>query len=520
VRGVLLVDDEPLVRRGLAGKIDWQRYGLAVVAEAENGNQALEKIALPEVNLVITDIKMPGTSGLELIRRASELRPELRFVVLSGYDEFDFAKEAMRYGVRHYLLKPTKPSELDRVLREAVQELDEQAEERAVQKEIAERLHKSLPMIREQFFRDLLMGRLYNNEELSSYLAFFGIADEPVGLVLFVLPEPSNYESILTLRWTVERAMGDSAFLFTAIVKDRLALVVPAGSVTLLLERLDSVRKRFRRLTGLPMTVAVGGTGRIASLSALYERANTYLSYRFHYGDDSLITSDDVVAEARRDRGGDMEYNKDRVAVAVQCGDEAEFRRSIDVLMQELRDRRTPPRDVNSHMVELLLAVARGDGYENLPGYLECMKHIQRATTIDEVQRLVCDCCVPVLRANYAELRSKRSLLVEKVRRAVADNLGNSELSLKWLAANLVYANVDYLSKAFKKETNENFNRFVTRLRMEKARELLMAGPFPVAEIARRVGFGDNAQYFSRVFRSQTGLTPTEFRKTGTPDAE
>ena len=513
MHGVLLVDDEPLVRAGLARKIDWERYGMRVVAEASNGDDALEKITSADLSLVITDIKMPGMDGLELIRRAGRARPELRFVVLSGYDEFDLAQEAMRLGVRHYLLKPTKPAELHRVLQDAAAEIRELEEEREVHSRMEERLARSLPMIREQFFRDLIMGRLYTGEELRSYLSYFAIADEPVALLLFAVPVPVPYQDILTLRWILERAGGEEAILLAAIVKDSLAILAPARSVEGLMGRMETVRARFRRLVGKPLTIALGGTGPLSAVAELYDRAVTYLRYRFHYGDDILITPQDVSAEPSRESTADLEYQKERAVLAVRCGDADGLDEALAALGEEMRDARRPREDVCSHMIELLLTVARAENYQNLRRYLDCAERVQAAGTIDEVGRLVRECCLPLVEANYSQLRSQRSLLVEKVVAGVESHLSNPELSLKWLAANLIYANVDYLSKAFKRETAENFNHYVTRCRMDRARRLLRESPgLPISEVARRVGFGESAQYFSRVFRGQTGLTPSQYR--------
>ncbi len=135
---------------------------------------------------------MPGTDGLQLIREASRIKPHLRFVVLSGYDEFEFAQQAMKHGVRYYLLKPTKMQEIDRILRELAQELDREEEERKFLQTTREAMRKSLPLIQEQFFRDLLMRKLYTGRELGAYLDFFGISPESVKSVSLALFSPEG----------------------------------------------------------------------------------------------------------------------------------------------------------------------------------------------------------------------------------------------------------------------------------------------------------------------------------------
>ena len=175
---VLLVDDERIIREGLARKVPWNRYGMTLHGQAADGEEGLEKIRSEDIHVVITDIKMPGIDGLELIRRARQVKPDVRFIVLSGYDEFEFAQTAMQYGVRHYLLKPTKMQDIDKILEELRADLTRQEEERSFIEKIKQNMERNLPLIREQFFRDLIMHKIYTSREMESYLAFFGISPE------------------------------------------------------------------------------------------------------------------------------------------------------------------------------------------------------------------------------------------------------------------------------------------------------------------------------------------------------
>ena len=121
---VLLVDDEPFITEGLSDAVDWSAFGLEVVGSAEDGEEALERLREVQVDLLITDISMPIMTGLELIRKARELQPQLKAIILSGYNEFDFLKEGMRLGIENYLLKPIRFEELEATLADTVRKLD------------------------------------------------------------------------------------------------------------------------------------------------------------------------------------------------------------------------------------------------------------------------------------------------------------------------------------------------------------------------------------------------------------
>lgn len=128
---VIHVDDEKLILDGLRAMIDWERLGFTVCAQARNGREALEAVQRVRPDLIITDISMPQMDGLELIRQVNERWPDVRFIVLSGYSEFEYAQQAMQLGVRYYVLKPIEEEELEHCLSKTAKELNAQQEAEA-----------------------------------------------------------------------------------------------------------------------------------------------------------------------------------------------------------------------------------------------------------------------------------------------------------------------------------------------------------------------------------------------------
>ena len=122
---LLIVDDEEIEREGMAQFIPWDTYGMKVVGTARNGAEGLEKIAKDKPDLAIVDIKMPVMNGIEMIRKAKEQYPDMTFVVLSGYGDYEFTSQAMELGVRHYILKPCDEGKIIPVLNKAIAELEE-----------------------------------------------------------------------------------------------------------------------------------------------------------------------------------------------------------------------------------------------------------------------------------------------------------------------------------------------------------------------------------------------------------
>ena len=156
---LLIVDDEEIEREGMAQFIPWDSYEIKVVSTARNGAEGLEKIAKFRPDLAIVDIKMPVMNGIEMIRQAKEQYPDMTFVVLSGYGDYEFTSQAMELGVRHYILKPCDESKMIPVLNKAFAELEEARKKNARSEKLETEARLLKPYAREQLFRDLLLGK-------------------------------------------------------------------------------------------------------------------------------------------------------------------------------------------------------------------------------------------------------------------------------------------------------------------------------------------------------------------------
>ena len=157
---IILVDDEEEVRKSIIKQIDWESAGFQVVGDAENGEDALEKIEVLEPDVVLTDIRMPYMDGLTLAEKILQRYPSTKVVIFSGYDDFEYAQKAIKLNVTEYILKPVNVEELTSILKRIKYNLDEEIEEKRNVSRLRENYRKSLPIIREQFFNDMVHRRL------------------------------------------------------------------------------------------------------------------------------------------------------------------------------------------------------------------------------------------------------------------------------------------------------------------------------------------------------------------------
>ena len=155
---ILLVDDEEEVRRGIIRKMEWESLGFEVAGDAENGEEALEKVEQLQPDVVITDIRMPYMDGLTLTRRIRQKYPSMRVLIFSGFDDFEYAQQAIKLNVTEYILKPVNVEELSEILTRVRENLDEEIEQRSNINSLRESYLRNQPILRELFLNDLVRG--------------------------------------------------------------------------------------------------------------------------------------------------------------------------------------------------------------------------------------------------------------------------------------------------------------------------------------------------------------------------
>lgn len=169
---VLIADDEPIIREGIRNAIDWSALQMNVIAEAEDGEEGIELSLMHSVDILLIDINMPIVNGLMVIKQVKAKLPDCQIIIITGYDEFKYAQEAVRLNVFDYLLKPIDPDHLMGLLNKIKMELVEVNKKRALLDRTSEQFTKNLPTLQHNFFREWLGGKL-TNEEIKEQLAFY-----------------------------------------------------------------------------------------------------------------------------------------------------------------------------------------------------------------------------------------------------------------------------------------------------------------------------------------------------------
>lgn len=511
---VLVVDDDLLVREGISTIVDWPSIGAELVGAAENGVQAFERIEEHSPDIVITDLEMPGMDGLELTRRTKERFPETTVVILSGHGEFGYAREAMQLGVRHYLLKPSGEEEICRVLREIMQEKEWKRGKENFLEKIRRNLEKVMPEVREQFLKDYVSGRVYSAHDLSFYSDYLNIAEGQVSALLLKMEAPPEYEKLFALKRMAEEMMRNEGPVVAAIIGETVLLVAQSQLFQQMAAWLTRIKDVFFNYYSIDVTIAVSGSGSFRNLPELYREAQDVLTYRFYLGEGSIITREDV---RRRWSPSDvpLAMDVDKIAGVVKSGNRGQTERELDAYFLKLRGADCDIHPAKTYCLELFSAIVRQSPPEQMASQMKRMSEFERADTLEHIAALIRSVAGTIANANFEQTSRKHGAVLDSVIRCVEQHLHREELSLTWIAKEMMYMNEDYLGKLFKKELGEKFSQYVQRIRMEKAKRLLAETDLKTYEIAERIGLGKYPQYFSQAFKKHTGVSPTEFR-TGT----
>ena len=199
----------------------------------------------------------------------------------------------------------------------------------------------------------------------------------------------------------------------------------------------------------------------------------------------------------------------------VKSGDWGYVQQELDAIFTALSEIRLDEVLAKSYVIPLYVSIVRESDPSQRNGYLQTMAKLDELVTLQSLKQFIIDAAHEICMNNYHLQQKKHSQMIRRMIDIIHEHIGNPELSLSWVACEILYMNADYIGKLFKKETGEKFSNFVMKLRIEKAVLAMNSSEdVKVFELAERFGFGDNPQYFSQVFKKVTGCTPSEYKRT------
>lgn len=292
---VLLVDDEFMISDGIASVVNWSRLGTELIGIAQDGLEALAIIDRQRPDIIISDIRMPGMDGLQLVEAVAEKYQHISFIMLTGFTEFEYAKTAMQYGVKHYLLKPCSEEHLVDAISELVSEKQELTDQECFVQSIQYNLERVLPHAKEYFLKELVTNRTYGVKEWKYFEELFDVQfqDQRVRLLLVEIEGDHEYLHLFAVK-NIAEDIFHNPILSTTVGGHVLLMMEDKLSETQLFRNIDEIRTTFTRYYHDDLTIALSEPGDLPQARQLYMQTLVYLNYRFYLGEGSLIMERDV----------------------------------------------------------------------------------------------------------------------------------------------------------------------------------------------------------------------------------
>jgi two-component system response regulator YesN len=511
---VLIVDDEIFVRKGLINLLDWPSLQFEVCGEAENGMQALALIREREPDLVIADIRMPLLDGLGLIRRIHEEEPhQPKFIILSGYSDFHYAQQALRYHVSDYILKPVNKQDLAATLKRIANALNQ---------------NRLLSITKERPLTEVIIESLIRgepDEQMLSHIASM-LEMPPAGPYAYAIAEVQdglphdtrNYlhplRTFLQQRFRLEGRPP----LVHARGGNQYGFVVPPWWLG---EHAGEERTAYRELLrqmedrlSTKIALFVGQTAdHMKRLAASRAGAEDCLNYRFAADTGGLFLAAELSGLPLYHFDVDEELHG-KLLFEVEANRREGIRSVVDAIFAAFRDRRFAPGAVANTVRRCAIAVINGirqiDGSEDMHDWMEDLLHWQtRYRNPEELKRAFAAFMEKAADCMERKRKADGEASIEKIKKYIDANF-RENIYLKGIAMEFGM-NPVYLGQLFRKHYGVYFNEYLLSLRIEEAKRLLRTTRKRVYEIAEMVGI-QNADYFAVQFEKREKMTPTEYR--------
>lgn len=492
---LLIADDEKIIRETLSTIIDWESMGVEVVAVCKDGLEAYDAIIDEYPDIVLTDIRMPKLSGLELIHKITENHDNIHFIILSGYDEFSYAKEAMRYGIKHYILKPCNELEIIHAVQDLIQEYYS--------------VHTRSPKTESRDLSGNMMHHIFlqalsspeNLPALSNiYENFLDFSNTPYHLCyLYFIEEklvPACIDFIQefmkaqktkylftyiyvknTLLFFTENKEYDRTFLDTLLRITCKEIAPDLGSYHL---------EDYSNLYQL-MNVLVKKTRRFEIITLYTGKQKTPIcNYASLFEQTTLLTDQLISSHSRQDYSSALK----ELLTLIDSVRDIDLLHALanNILMKFLPHTSCTSSDV-SNFILFVNSIHSGN---------EIFQFLEH--TLDTLFTPTCG------------TSEKYKPFIQEILDYTHEHISDPNLTLKWIVENHLFMNVAYVSRQFVLQTGTKFSAYLNNLRIEKAKQLLVnCDSEKIYTVAEQVGCGNNPQYFSHLFKKHTKMTPKEY---------
>lgn len=527
---VMIVDDESIIRKGLLSFVDWEALECEVICEASNGFEAKEKLGSVGIDILITDIKMPGMDGLELSKFVYENYPDIKIIILTAFAEFSYAQSAIKYNVVDFIIKTNPSEKVPEAINKAKALIAIQMEKEDKIRHMEEALYENLSVKREKIIKDIFNGIVINPEIIETTLKEMQIAFSSYFVITYEVGKYWGNEPFTSSDEYNKFIFSVNNFLllafkdyrhYTFILKKNLLITVAgmdgdnlSACIHSLLITCNEILEFVDSLMKLNLTIGISDMHKSPfELPIAYGEALAAYSSSFFSGSNiSLFSSKSEIHSS----GKPIETHKynDEILKNIQKADINAACSCLSELFSQYKERESSVERIKVSSMFLcslcyrLLINYKFDISEYGEMESKIYNQIQESKSMQSLFTILTG-AIKAVSDIIAANEKQCNYLVKEVNNYIHENY-NKDINLQSIS-DYLHVNSSYLSRLYKKCTNESIIDMLNRLRIEKAKSLLTDPGKKIFEVASEVGIED-ATYFTHVFTKYVGVSPKEFK--------
>ncbi|MBR4169271.1 MAG: response regulator [Lachnospiraceae bacterium] len=529
---VMLADDEGIVIESLSFIIEKNFGGQCEIASAKTGRSVIELAETFRPDIAFMDIQMPGINGIEAMKEIRNRNASTVFIVLSAYDKFDYAKEAINLGVLEYLNKPVEQGRIVEVLTRAMAQIDKERAKRRQDLLIREKLENVIPIIENNMIYAILFQDSYT-QDADSYRDLLGIEADYGYMIVMEFGEQKEDDHMTNVvgagvrsqsyyREIRETVRNTFSCITGSLMANRLILLVPVTEPAIdyaerirIIEKCRDMLRKLSERVDVKFRAGIGSVHRLNECMESYKEAQRAL--RNANGTVAHISDLAITVTYEEDYPVDTEreiFNK--TTKGDESGAAMAASRFFEWMCENYGDH---VNDIKLKALEFVLwsehlAYEEGGMKYRFLSRQDYLPDIMGMQTLDEIKKWFLEKTSAAARDVRENKQKQSSSSVEVAKEYILANYQN-DISLDDVSRE-VDISPYYFSKLFKEETGENFIEYVTNIRIEKAKQLLTSSRLSMKEICAQIGYAD-PNYFSRIFKKTVGVTPTEYKEGSRP---
>jgi two-component system, response regulator YesN len=530
---MIIADDEDLVREGIKNIIDWHQYDIDIIGEASDGKEAYELCIELKPDILFTDIRMPFMDGLEVAQKLKNENIELKVIIFSGMQEFNYAKTAVEINADGYILKPLDVRELNSVVKKVADKITTEKSREEKFEKLREQLKENMAAAREKFLRSLLLGGFTSKEEIEEKLNYFESPFDGDQSLIVAILAIDDYGSIkesylekdkqlLSLAVTniIDEAVNTKTKGTSFYMNENEFVFIfnwSENETEALNSMFEGISSEIERLLDITVSIGVSSViNNVFEAARGFKECMNALQYKFYTGKKSILNISDVHENFNKTEYSDVYETESKLVNLIKLGDVLETKKLVNEMFCRLKEGNTYKMEyIQSICSEIVLIISRAlyELEESLDDIIcdkvKILDTIQDVENIFKLESYVEDIFVKIAKYFSKKYIRKNDKVVSDIKDIICKEY-MTDISVNKIAQ-MVYLSPNYISLIFKKETGETITDCLTKIRIDRAKSLLKDTELLIQQVSEMVGYED-ASYFSKVFKKVTGIHPLKYR--------